>query len=316
MSFDERWVNQNFPRYRGEHLLAQIKFSQSQPVENRGARLLTGAFMDELIDNHFFNKSDINRRVLAEALGVKEGVLVASLWSWNKQKMEFAEFIKEEFQDEHNRPFPGLVSADASLGPEAKAFIRDIKLPDCAGGSIHALRPFWPRWKCFAEEGGCLLPVDWDSLACLLFPQNGPYTKAINRCPRPAWSGACRQPPGSTPGPQRSSLESAAAAAPVTRAPELVTQAGALGSSSGGGSSSSESDEDERAVAATKGLPLSTRARAARCIGAREHAPRPKRICCCIAAAALTVERHSGDSPLLPESGCRRRPSPPPVFLP
>ena len=277
--------------------------------------------MDELIDNHFFNKSDINRRVLAEALGVNEGTLVDSLWSWNKQKMEFAEFIKEEFQDEHNRPFPGLVSADASLGPEAKAFLREIKLPDCAGGSIHALRPFWPRWKCFAEEGGCLLPVDWDSLACLLFPQNGPDTKAINRCPRPAWSGACRQPPGSTPGPQRSStqLESddqrAAVAAPVTRAPELVTQAEALGSSSGSAgwrSSSSESDDlDERAGAAS-----STRARAARCIGAREHAPRPKRICCCIAAAALTVERHSGGSPLLPESGCRRRFWPPPVFLP
>ena len=154
MSFDERWVNQNFPRYRGEHLLAQIKFSQSQPVENRGARLLTGAFMDELIDNHFFNKSDINRRVLAEALGVNEGVLVASLWSWNKQKMEFAAFIQGRFQAKHNRPFPALVSADAALDPETKAFIRDAKLPDCASGGMIALRPFWPRWKCFAEGGG------------------------------------------------------------------------------------------------------------------------------------------------------------------
>ena len=328
MSIDELWVGQNLPGYRGEQLVAHIKLNQSRAEENRGVagvRHLTGALMDELIDNKFFLKSDISRRKLAECLGVCEGALTDALWAWNKQKMTFAEFVQGRFQAKYNRPFPALCAdsaADAVLDPEAKAFVRDTKLAD--GGSIkvlQSLRPFWLRWKCFAEGGGCLLPVDWDILAWLLYPQTGPNTKKIARSVRPAWSGPCRQPPGSTPGPQRSStqLESddqrAAVAAPVTRAPELVTQAEALGSSSGSAgwrSSSSESDDlDERAGAAS-----STRARAARCIGAREHAPRPKRICCCIAAAALTVERHSGGSPLLPESGCRRRFWPPPVFLP
>jgi hypothetical protein len=325
MSIDELWVGQNLPGYRGEQLGAYINSNQSRAEENRGVtgvRHLPGALMDEIIDNKFFLKSDISRRKLAECLGVGEGALMDALWSWNKQKMEFALYLQGRFQAKYNRSFAALFAADAVLDPEAIAFIRDTKLSN--GGSIknlHGLRPFWLRWKRFAEGGGCLLPVDWDILAWLLYPKTGPNTKAIVRSSRPAWSGACRQPPGSTPGPQRSStqLESddqrAAVAAPVTRAPELVTQAEALGSSSGSAgwrSSSSESDDlDERAGAAS-----STRARAARCIGAREHAPRPKRICCCIAAAALTVERHSGGSPLLPESGCRRRFWPPPVFLP
>ena len=113
-----------------------------------------GSVNGELIDNKFSLKSDISRRKLAEGLGVREGALMDALWSWNKQKREFAAFIQGRFHAKHNRPFPALVSADAALDPETKAFIRDAKLPDCASGGMIALRPFWPRWKCFAEGGG------------------------------------------------------------------------------------------------------------------------------------------------------------------
>ena len=157
MSIDELWVGQNLPGYRGEQLGAYINSNQSRAEENRGVtgvRHLPGALMDEIIDNKFFLKSDISRRNLAECLGVGEGALMDALWSWNKQKMEFAAFIQGRFQAKHNRPFPALVSANAALDPETKAFIRDAKLPDCASGGMIALRPFWPRWKCFAEGGG------------------------------------------------------------------------------------------------------------------------------------------------------------------